>query len=315
MSERRAVAGPALSRLQSASFADRVRIDAPIGSLTTYRVGGRAAVLIVLESESEINELAQIVSTHDVPTLVIGKGSNLLIADSGFDGVAVVLGPAFSHIEINGGSVRAGGAVKLPVLARATVAAGLTGFEWAVGVPGSVGGAVRMNAGGHGSDMSESLVSATVADLATGIMESIDASQLRLGYRTSSITEFQIVVSAELQLDRGQIEHGQRAMAEIVQWRRANQPGGQNAGSVFTNPPGNSAGRLIEQAGAKGMRIGTAEISSRHANFIQADEGGSAADVMALMSEVRRIVHETQGIDLHPETRLIGFDEPLQSES
>jgi len=281
--------------------------------LTTYRVGGRAAALVVLETESEITELARIVSDGALPTLVIGRGSNLLIADSGFDGVAVMLGEGFSHVEIEGGSVRAGGSVKLPVLARATVAAELTGLEWAVGVPGSVGGAVRMNAGGHGSDMSQSLVSATVADLNTGIVETIDASRLRLGYRTSSIGGSQIVVSAEFSLGPGDSEQGRRTMVDIVQWRRANQPGGQNAGSVFTNPPGRSAGRLIEEAGAKGLRIGSAEVSSRHANFIQADEGGSAADVFALMREVRRMVHEVHGVELQPETRLVGFHGSLPS--
>ncbi len=313
MSEWRSVAGSVDPRLRAASFGDRVRFDAPIGELTTYRVGGRAAALVVLETESEITELARIVSDGALPTLVIGRGSNLLIADSGFDGVAVMLGEGFSRVEIEGGSVRAGGSVKLPVLARATVAAELTGLEWAVGVPGSVGGAVRMNAGGHGSDMSQSLVSATVADLNTGIVETIDASRLRLGYRTSSIGGSQIVVSTEFSLSPGDSEQGRRTMVDIVQWRRANQPGGQNAGSVFTNPPGQSAGRLIEEAGAKGLRIGSAEVSSRHANFIQADEGGSAADVFALMREVRRMVHEVHGVELQPETRLVGFHGPLPS--
>ncbi len=313
MSDWRAVAGSAVTRLQTASFGGRVRFDAPIGELTTYRVGGRAAALVVLETEQEITELARIVSDHELPTLVIGRGSNLLIADSGFDGVALMLGEGFARVEIEGGLVRAGGSVKLPVLARATVAAELTGLEWAVGVPGSVGGAVRMNAGGHGSDMSRSLVSATVADLNTGTVETIDVTRLRLGYRTSSISGSQVVVSAEFRLDPGDTEQGRRTMADIVRWRRANQPGGQNAGSVFTNPPGQSAGRLIEEAGAKGLRIGTAEVSSRHANFIQADEGGSAADVFALMGEVGRMVREVHGIDLHPETRLIGFDDRLPS--
>jgi len=304
----------AVNRLSATSFADRVHPDAPIGPLTTYRVGGNASALVMVDSLAEILELAEIVSEFGVPTLVVGRGSNLLVSDSGFDGIALTLGPAFSQIEIEDRLVRSGGSVKLPVLARATVNAGLGGFEWAVGVPGSVGGAVRMNAGGHGADMSDSLVSATLVDLNTATVETVGAVQLRLAYRTSSITESQIIVEATLRLNPGNTDEGRERMAEIVQWRRANQPGGQNAGSVFTNPPGHSAGRLIEEAGGKGLRVGTAMVSERHANFIQADDGGSADDIVALMSKVVRMVRDFHGIELHAETRLVGFESPSESE-
>jgi len=311
----RSAVGRAVDRLSAASFADRVDADAPIGPLTTYRVGGNASALVEVDSLAEIVELAKIVSEFDVPTLVVGRGSNLLVSDSGFDGIALTLGPGFSHIEIDDRLVRAGGSVKLPVLARATVNAGLTGFEWAVGVPGSVGGAVRMNAGGHGADMSDSLASATVVDLRAASVETVDAARLGLGYRTSSIAGSQIVVEANLHLTPGNTDEGRERMAEIVQWRRANQPGGQNAGSVFTNPPGESAGRLIEEAGGKGLRIGTAMVSERHANFIQADDGGSADDIVALMYRLVRMVRDCHGIELHAETRLVGFESSSESES
>lgn len=243
-----------------------------------------------------------------MPTLVIGRGSNLLVADSGFDGIAVVLGDGFAGIDIDGTTVSAGGAANLPVVARATVAHGLTGFEWAVGVPGSIGGAVRMNAGGHGAEMVDSLCRVEIIELHSGRRVVRPSEELALAYRSSSIAESDVVVEATLELAPGDASKGRIEMAEIVRWRRANQPGGQNAGSVFTNPPGHSAGRLIDSAGAKGMRIGSAEVSEKHANFIQADEGGSAADILAVMREVQRRVRDAHGIELHAETRLVGFD-------
>lgn len=245
-------------------------------------------------------------------TLVVGKGSNLLVADSGFDGIAVHLDSAFAEIDIDQESARAtlGAAVLLPVAARRIAAESLTGFEWAVGVPGSVGGAVRMNAGGHGSDMAASLTRVNVFDLASGGPEEWTAAELKLGYRTSALEPNHLVLSAELELDHGDRDASEAEIKEIVGWRREHQPGGQNAGSVFTNPPGDSAGRLIDQAGLKGFRIGTASVSAKHANFIQADVGGSADDVHRVIREVRRIVLDRTGLELHCENRLIGF-EPL----
>jgi UDP-N-acetylmuramate dehydrogenase len=203
--------------------------------------------------------------------------------------------------------VRAGGAASLPVVARQTAAAGLTGFEWAVGVPGSIGGAVRMNAGGHGSDMAACLRGVRVLDLANGEDERVSRAALELSYRHSAIGPTQVVVDADLALRPGDRAAAEAEIAEIVRWRREHQPGGPNAGSVFTNPPGDSAGRLIEASGAKGLRVGTAMVSTKHANFIQADEGGRADDVVALMAEVQRRVEAATGVLLRAETRLIGF--------
>lgn len=302
-------ADPAAVERAASLLSPLARRDVPLGPLTTYRVGGSAAVFVEAASVADLLAVARAVAETGVPTLVVGKGSNLLVADEGFGGVAVVLGEAFATVEIDGVEVRAGGAAALPVVARRTARAGLTGFEWAVGVPGSIGGAVRMNAGGHGSDMAASLVDAGVVDLAAGSEARVPAAELALGYRRSSIGPAQVVVDATLRLAPGDRERGEREMSEIVAWRRANQPGGQNAGSVFTNPPGDSAGRLIDVAGCKGLRVGTAEVSTKHANFFQADAGGRAADVVGLMVEVRRRVREATGVDLHPETRLVGFAE------
>ena len=285
----------------------RARTDVPLGPLTTYRVGGPAAVAVEVADADELGEVARAVHATGVPTLVVGKGSNLLVADAGFDGLAVLLGAGFGEITLTGTVARAGAAVSLPVLARRTAAAGLTGLEWAVGVPGSVGGAVRMNAGGHGSDTASTLQRVRVVDLATGEDGEVPASALDLGYRRSAVTSTQVVVWAEFALAAGDAATAEAEVRDIVRWRREHQPGGQNAGSVFTNPPGDSAGRLVEAAGAKGLRVGTAEVSPKHANFIQADAGGRADDVFALMVEVRRRVAAHAGVVLHPETHLVGF--------
>lgn len=295
-------------RAIAARLGPAVRHDVALGPLTTYRVGGAAALFLTAESIDDLREVAAALGGDRTPVLVVGRGSNLLVADRGFPGLAIALGRGFEQVSVDATVVTAGGAASLPVVSRRTAAAGLTGFEWAVGVPGSVGGAVRMNAGGHGSDMAASLGRVRLVDLATGEDEWVDAARLDLGYRRSAVSSSHVVATAELLLRPGDRDVAEAEIAEIVRWRRANQPGGQNAGSVFTNPPNDSAGRLIEAAGAKGLRIGTARVSERHANFIQADEGGSADDVRRLMEAVQAIVREATGVLLKPETRLVGFD-------
>lgn len=287
----------------------RIERGVPLGPLTTYRVGGPADYFVRAESEADLHEAAAFVAERGVPVLVVGKGSNLLVADRGFPGLAVVVGDGLASIDIDGTRVRAGAAASLPVLARRTAAAGLTGLEWAVGVPGSVGGAVRMNAGGHGSDMSRVLSRFRFVDLAGREDGEFGVDRLAYGYRRSSVAPSHVVVWGEFVLAEGDRATSEREIAEIVKWRRDNQPGGQNAGSVFTNPPGDSAGRLIDAAGLKGFTVGSAHVSPKHANFIQAAEGGSADDVYAVVREVQRLVEERMGVRLEPELRLIGFGE------
>jgi UDP-N-acetylmuramate dehydrogenase len=286
---------------------DRARPDVSLAGSTTYRVGGASALWVRIDDEEGLAAVATAVSRSGIDVLVVGKGSNLLVADAGFDGLAVVLGEGFAGVEVSGTTITAGGAALLPVVARRSAAAGLTGFEWAVGVPGSVGGGVRMNAGGHGSDMARVLTGVRVLDLANGEDGWVPAELLDLSYRHSAIAASQLVIRAELGLHAGDAARSEAEIADIVRWRRDHQPGGPNAGSVFTNPTGDSAGRLIDAAGAKGLRVGTAEVSTKHANFIQADEGGRADDVLALMAEVQRRVLDATGIRLQPETRLVGF--------
>ena len=286
---------------------DRARANEPLGALTTYRVGGRAALLLKAESEDDLVLARTAVTQTGVPVLVVGRGSNLLVADAGFPGLVVLLGEGFATIDIDGTRVRAGAAVSLPVLARQTAAAGLTGLEWAVGVPGSVGGAVRMNAGGHGSDTAALLRRYRFVDLEGGEDGEFDTARLEFAYRHSTVAPAHVVVWGEYELARGDADASAAEISEIVRWRREHQPGGQNAGSVFTNPTGDSAGRLVDAAGLKGHRLGSAHVSTKHANFIQADEGGSAEDVWRLVQEVQRLVEERTGIHLEPELRVVGF--------
>jgi UDP-N-acetylmuramate dehydrogenase len=282
--------------------------DAPLGTLTTYRVGGSAALFVRANSLGDLERVSEAFAESRLPTLMVGKGSNLLVADAGFPGIAVSLGQHFEQFDLEDpANVRAGGAVSLPVLARQTAAAGITGFEWAVGVPGSIGGAVRMNAGGHGSDMAAVVTSAELIDFQSGVRHTRSIDRLAFGYRRSSVQDTDIVISATLALSRGDTGRAKQEISAIVRWRREHQPGGQNAGSVFTNPEGDSAGRLVEAAGCKGLRIGTAHVSEKHANFIQADDGGSADDVAALIREIQRRVGDDSGVHLEPELQMIGF--------
>ncbi|MCQ3809828.1 MAG: UDP-N-acetylmuramate dehydrogenase [Acidimicrobiia bacterium] len=286
---------------------EAVSRERPIGPETTYRVGGAARVGVSLAVDADVAAVAQVLATGRPEVLVVGRGSNLLVADAGFDGVAIWLGRGFDWVEIDGVVVRAGAAAGLPVLARQSAAAGLAGFEWAVGVPGSVGGAVRMNAGGHGADMAASLICAEVVDLLGGGIEQWNVERLELGYRRSALADHHLVMGAEVGLTAGDPSVSQELIAEIVAWRRDNQPGGQNTGSVFTNPDGDSAGRIIDASGLKGHRVGTASVSGKHANFFIADRGGSADDLHALMCEVFTQVESSFKITLQPETRLVGF--------
>ena len=293
----------------TAKIADEnISTGVPLSRFSTYRVGGPAALLIKIEDTTVFSTLVKALKKFHLPVLLIGNGSNVLISDDGFEGAVLKLGESFETIEIEGAVVKAGAAVKLPVLARETVKFGLSGFEWAVGVPGTVGGAVRMNAGGHGSDIASSLLEVTTINLLTGVSSNVPAKALDFSYRYSCIKNTDFVLDAKFELIQGDKDESKRFLNEIVRWRRDNQPGGQNSGSVFTNPEGDSAGRLIEAAGLKGTRIGSAHISEKHANFIQVDDDGSAEDVRKLMSLVVEKVEDFHSITLTPETVLVGFD-------
>lgn len=299
---------------------DLVAIDAPLASFTTYRVGGSASLYAHIESINDLHLISAALRDTQLPLLVIGRGSNLLVSDEGFKGLVLTLGAFAETITLPDAEqepvANFGGSVSLPVAARQSVHRGLSGFEWAVGVPGSIGGAVRMNAGGHGSEMATSVQRVRVYHLRKGVEANVQAVDLGLRFRGSALTDHHIVLNTTLRLMWGDVEEGEKHITEIVHWRRENQPGGQNAGSVFVNPHsgGVSAGALIDQLGLRGLRIGTASVSEKHANFIQADVGGSAIDVVTLMAEIRRRVRNEFGFDLRSEIRLAGFDSSLHPE-
>jgi UDP-N-acetylmuramate dehydrogenase len=293
----------------------RVERDVPFGPMTTYRIGGNAALLYRVRSLADLWHVSSVLSQVDIDVVVAGRGSNMLVSDDGFGGLVLVLAGFVDDVELpeRGSSdpeVCFGGGVALPVAARLTVGHGLSGFEWAVGVPGSIGGAVRMNAGGHGSDMATSLESVRLFHLKRGLDVIVSAVDLGMRFRGSALTDDHVVLSATVRLEwADDPEEGDRRLADIVSWRREHQPGGQNAGSVFVNPEPDkvSAGALIDVLGLRGFRIGSAQVSPKHANFIQADEGGSALDVLRVMSTVRERVKEAHGYDLRSEIRLLGF--------
>ncbi len=303
-----------VSHLVAGALGGRAVVGAPLGARTTYRVGGPAALLVELDSEADLSAVHEALAKagEPVPVLVVGKGSNLLVADTGFPGLVLSLGRGFTKVVFEAKSVMAGAAAGMPVVARQSAAAGLVGLEWAVGIPGSVGGALTMNAGGHGSDTRAVLAGYRVFDLARGEARDHDAARLHLSYRHSSLAAGEVVLRGTFALSPGDAERARANVEEIVRWRRQHQPGGSNAGSVFRNPDGDSAGRLIELAGLRAARIGSAQVSEKHANFIQADDGGSADDVRRLMDHVRDVVGARTGIDLAPEVHMVGFeDQPL----
>ncbi len=293
----------------------------PFADLSTYRIGGPVAVLARVPSVDALATVAGATRRHRPRLLVTGRGSNLLMSDAGFSGLVVLLEGEFESVALPEGdsdsdgdrsTVRAGGAVPLPVLARRTAAAGLAGLEFYVGIPGSVGGAVRMNAGGHGKETVEVLRRAWVLDLLgadepPGPVER-GAADLDLGYRHSKLTPSEIVCAAEFVVTADDAATCEARVADVVRWRREHQPGGQNAGSVFRNPPGDSAGRLIDATGLKGLRVGGALVSEKHANFFQADPGATARDVRELVAEVRRRVAQATGVELVPELHIVGDD-------
>lgn len=287
----------------------------PFAELSTYRVGGPVSILVRVATTGALAAVATAARKHRPPLLVVGRGSNLLMTDSGFRGVVVKLEGAFETVDLPRAedmrpTVRAGGAVALPVLARRAATGGWRGLEFYVGIPGSVGGAIRMNAGGHGQETVEVLRRAWVLDLlgdgdpAQPDERALDS--LALTYRGSALGESEVVTHAEFAVTADVPADCEQRVAEVVQWRREHQPGGANAGSVFRNPPGDTAGRLIEAAGLKGLRVGGAVVSTKHANFVQGEPGATASDVRKLIAEVQRRVAETSGVQLEPELHVVG---------
>lgn len=287
-----------------------VAVDAPLGPLTTYKAGGPARYLAMVDSRTDLARLIETGLTTSMDVLVLGRGSNLVVADSGFDGLVVRLGGEYLTVTIVGEVVTGGAAAPLPRLARSAVEQGVLGLEFFVGVPGSVGGAVRQNAGCFGVETIDRLLTATIVDLTDGREREADAGSLDLRYRHSNLVSTDLVVSASFGGERGDPEAGRELMREITRWRRDHQPGGTlNAGSVFKNPPGMAAGQMIDDLGLKGTKIGDVAVSTKHANFFVAGPDATSEDILRLVQHVKDTVFQRSGTMLEPEIQFVGFKE------
>jgi UDP-N-acetylmuramate dehydrogenase len=305
---------PALTRAHEilrAAYGDRVRTAFPLAPLTSFRLGGPAALYVEPDTISELSTVGEaIVETH-IPFVVIGKGSNILVSDAGFPGLVVRLGRGFRWVARDGDRLTAGAAIPLPALSGVALHHGLTGLEFGVAIPATLGGAIRMNAGAHDHEMREVLERIQTYRLREGRAETLSDADAGFGYRRSGLAEDAVVTGGLVLLEPGDAAEIRARMDEVRGWRRRTQPVAEpNCGSVFTNPEGDHAARLIEAAGGKGRRVGGAVVSHKHANFIVAEPGAKAADVVALIREVQALIERSAGVTLQPEVRLIGaFDD------
>jgi UDP-N-acetylmuramate dehydrogenase len=288
-----------------------VREHVDLGPMTTYKVGGPARWFAEPDGLEDLRSMLEALPS-DVPVFVLGRGSNVVISDRGFDGLVIRLGRGFAAIDIRpDGTVVAGAAVALPVLARTAASAGRSGLEFYVGIPGSVGGAVRMNAGGHGSDTAAVLDTALVFDLGRREVERRTAADLDLSYRHSNLTDDDVVLQAGFVTGEIDPQDAEVVLREITRWRKEHQPGGTlNARSVFKTPPEDAAGAIIDRLGLKGTSIGPVAVSDVHANWMVATKDATASDIHTFVSRIQRAVAVETGIELEPEIRFIGsFDD------
>lgn len=278
-----------------------------LAPLTTLRVGGPADRFAAPESVDELVALLRLATDASTPVFLLGKGSDLVVADAGIRGLVIRVRADAIHVE--GTTVRAEAGASMTALAKRCAREGLAGFDWAISIPGTFGGAVWANAGAHDGEMAQVLGAVDAFDPRDGLRRTLRAADCAFAYRDSRFKHGpEVVLAGTIRLREGDPAAVTALIDEHQARRRATQPlADQNAGSVFRNPPGDHAGRLVEAAGLKGHRIGSAQVSTLHANFIVTDRGaGRAADVRALGDHVRRVVAERFGIELHYEIEFVG---------
>lgn len=278
----------------------------PLSEITWFRVGGPAEVLLTPADEADLAyALARIPA--DLPVVVVGLGSNLLVRDGGIAGVVIRLGRGFGEISVEAGNrLRAGTAVPDVKVARAAADAGIAGLAFYRGIPGSIGGALRMNAGAHGRETKDVLVAARAVDR-QGNVHVLSLADMGFTYRHTSVPDSWIFTEATFEGTSGDPREIARQMEEVADYREKNQPiKERTGGSTFKNPPGQSAWRLVDQAGCRGFRVGGAKVSEMHCNFLINDQGATAEDVERLGETVRRRVKETSGITLEWEIIRLG---------
>jgi len=298
-----------MSRLEDElreTFRERIKMNQSLAEFTSFRIGGPADLFIIVESEDELMRVKRAAYRASVPTFCLGHGTNLLVSDRGIRGVVVRLGEGFNKISIDDVRVTAGAAVDFGALVENVVERGLEGLEFGEGIPGTVGGGLVMNAGAFGGEI------AKVVTLVHGVTEEGEAraltpEEINFAYRRTNLPRHFIITRVDFELHRGDREALWARVMEVRGKRAARQPRGvPNAGSVFKNPPGNFAGRLLESAGMKGHRIGDAAFSDRHANFIVNLGAARADDVHALIEMARAKVKQSSGVLLEPEVKLVG---------
>ena len=289
---------------------DRAERDFPLARLTTVRTGGPADLFARVSSIEELVELLQFAEADGLEVGVVGSGSNLLVADEGFRGLAMKLDGALAQTERDGDHLLCGGGARLPQASARAAREGLTGLEFGVNIPGTVGGAVRMNANAYGGDLSRVLAWVEVAT-AQGA-ERRGPERLGFAYRRSNLGSGEVVAGASFALAPAEPADVKATLADMRSKRRAAQPSGiKTFGSTFMNPTdpraeGRSAGVLLDEAGCRGLQVGGARFSNKHANFVENAGGATTADVIALMAEGRRRVRERFGVALEPEVQLLG---------
>jgi len=295
-----------LEQILRARFGVRLGASVSMAERTSFRIGGPAELLLAVEDEGELAAAMEAASRCGVRTFCLGAGTNLLVSDRGMRGLVITLGAHFRRIDFDGCAVSAGAAARFGDLVEATVAHGLAGLEFGEGIPGSVGGGLVMNAGAFGGEMARVviLVRGVAAD---GRLVDLTAAQVKFAYRRSELPAGFVITRADFHLAQGDRESLGARVAELKAKRAARQPRGlPNAGSVFRNPPGNFAGRLLESAGLKGERLGGAAFSTEHANFIVNLGDARAEDVRGLIELARERVRNQSGVWLEPEVRLVG---------
>lgn len=286
----------------------RVLVNEPLARYTTMKIGGPADILIVPKHVAGIEKILQLVKKYKIKWTVIGRGSNLLVSDKGIEGVVIRLGEGLDHLEVEKHRVRVGGGYPIIKLSTLLSRQGLAGLEFASGIPGSVGGAVYMNAGAHKSDISNILSKALIL-FENGTIEWLTNRGMEFSYRTSVLQTKRpgIVLEAEFQLQVGEREEIVRNMQKNKDYRRETQPWNHPcAGSVFRNPIPYFAGDLVEKAGLRGYQIGGAQISEMHGNFIINTGGASAQDVLDLISLIKHTIKDKFGVEMHTEVEIIG---------
>ena len=286
---------------------DNVYFEEPMKKHTTFRIGGAAEYYLCPHTPEEIREIIQVCREEQIPWFVIGNGSNLLVSDSGYRGAVIQIYRNFSRVVCEETVIRAQAGALLSQIAAQAQKSSLTGFEFAAGIPGTLGGAVTMNAGAYGGEMKDVLKSATVLT-GDGQIRRLSAEELKLGYRTSIIKSGEYtVLEAEIGLERGDEEKIRSRMEELREQRKTKQPlEYPSAGSTFKRPEGYFAGKLIMDAGLRGFCVGGAQVSEKHCGFVINTGDATAADVVDLIREIQRRVEEQFGVKLEPEVRFLG---------